>query len=641
LVKASFFAAARLPPGPMILRRPFFETFRADAPGRLRVSSRHAALCALVLAGIFFPASLRGGEAPIRYTLDLREPASHVVRVTMEIPGAAAGTRLQFPAWNALYQIRDFVRHVQDVEAQCNGQVQPLTRLDVNTWKSGPENCATLAIRYSVYANEEGVYSAVLSREHAFMNLAGILFYVPEQRARPVQARFILPENWKLATLLEEEGAAGEFAAANYDALVDSPAEAGAFRLFEYQQNGATYRVVVDADPEDYSSKRLLESLKKITLAATTMMGEAPFKRYTFILHFPRGGGGGGMEHANGTAISYPADDLKSNWGGLEATLAHEFSHAWNVKRIRPQNLEPVDYVHGNDTRDLWFCEGVDSTYAELFLLRAGLIDGRTFFFRLAGRIAELQERPARLSQSVKQAGMEAWLEKYPDYLRPVRSISYYTKGEILGYLLDLAIRHATECRRSLDDVMRRLNTDFAQRGRLFTEADLRAIIRELAPEFGNLDSFFSDYVSGTREIDYNTYFGYAGLRLRVTADKGSSPGFSVGRLFDERVVVEDVAPDSPAAAAGLEAGDILVRLNGKKPGQSPQSQVDRLRRGETLRLCVLRGHQELQLSFVVGTSRRFVYGIEEVNHVTEEQRRLREAWLNGTTLEAVGAGKP
>jgi predicted metalloprotease with PDZ domain len=625
----------------MIFRRPFFEAFRVDAQSRRRVSTRCATLCALVFAGVFFPVSLRGAEAPIRYTLDLREPASHLVGVTMEISGAAAGTQLQFPAWNALYQIRDFVRNVQDVEAQCDGQVQPLTRLDVNTWKSEPENCAKLAVRYSVYANQEGVFSAVLNREHAFMNLAEILFYIPEQRARAVRARFVLPEDWKLATLLEEDGVTGEFAAANYDALVDSPAEAGAFRLFEYQQNGAAYRVVVDADPEDYSSKRLLDSLKKITLAATSMMGETPFSRYTFILHFPRQGGGGAMEHANGAAVSYPADDLKSNWGGLEATLAHEFFHAWNVKRIRPQNLEPVDYVHGNDTRDLWFCEGVDSTYAELFLLRAGLIDGRTFFFRLAGRIAELQDRPARLFQSVEQAGMEAWLEKYPDYLRPARSISYYAKGEILGYLLDLAIRHATESRRSLDDVMRRLNTDFAQPGRFFAEADLRNIIRDLAPQFSDLDSFFGDYVSGTREIDCNAYLGYAGLRLRVTADERPSPGFSVGRLFDERVVVEDVEANSPAAAAGLEAGDILLRLNGKKPGQSPQSQVDRLKRGETVRLRVLRGHRELQLSFVVGTSRRFAYGIEEMDHVTEEQRRLREAWLKGSTFGALGAGKP
>ena len=619
----------------------FSERFGVRTLDRFRNWTQNGTLGVLVLAAVLAPASLRGNEDPIRYTLDLREPASHLIQVTMEIPGAAAGTRIQFPAWNALYQIRDFVRNVQDVEAQCDGQSQTLTRDDLFTWQSGPEPCAKLEVRYSVYANEEGVFSAVLSREHAFMNLAEILFYLPGERAREVRARFVLPQGWKLATLLEEGGATGEFAAVNYDALVDSPAEAGTFRLYEYAQNGANYRVVVDADLEDYSSRRLVESLKKITLAATTMMRGTPFARYTFILHFPREGGGGGMEHADGTAISYPAPDLKSDWGGLEATLAHEFFHAWLVKRIRPRNLEPVDYIRGNDTRDLWLCEGVDSTYAQLFLLRAGLIDRQTFYFRLAGKIAELQERPARLFQSVEQAGMEAWLEKYPDYLRPARSISYYTKGEILGYLLDLAIRHATDSHHSLDDVMRRLNTDFAHHGRFFTEGDLRKIILDLAPRFSDLDGFFGDYVLGTRELDYDAYLGYVGLRLHVTAKEGPSPGFSVGRLFDERVVVEDVAPNGPAAAAGLAPGDILLRLNYKKLGQSPQNQVDRLKRGQRARLRIMRGQRELQLSFVVGATQRFIYSIEEMGHVTEEQRRLREAWLKGTTLDAAGAGKP
>ncbi|MBI1983416.1 MAG: PDZ domain-containing protein, partial [Acidobacteria bacterium] len=226
-----------------------------------------------------------------------------------------------------------------------------------------------------------------------------------------------------------------------------------------------------------------------------------------------------------------------------------------------------------------------------------------------------------------------------PDYFRYSRSISYYNKGAILGFLLDLGIRHATENRSSLDDVIRRLNSDFARQDRFFTLADLRAIIADLAPEFGELDGFFDDYVSGTRELDYATYLGYAGLRLVVTEDERPSPGFSVVRLFEDRVAVEDVDPASPAAGAGLEPGDTLLRLNGRELGQSPQDQVDKLKRG-TIRLRVRRGRRELQLEFAMGTSRQFSYRVEEIDHPTEEQRRVREGWLEGTTVEAVGAGK-
>ncbi|MBI1941738.1 MAG: hypothetical protein HYS33_09565, partial [Acidobacteria bacterium] len=192
---------------------------------------RRAAVWACVMAGAFAPAALEGGEQPIRYLLDLRDPASHLVRVTMQVPEAAGGTEFQFPAWNALYQIRDFVRNVQDVEARCDDGHHDLTRVDLYTWQSGPEACEKLEFRYRVYANEEGVFSAVLNNEHAFMNFALLLFYLPKERERDVRVRFLLPEGWNLATLLDDAESPGEFAACDYDALVDSPAEAGTFQL--------------------------------------------------------------------------------------------------------------------------------------------------------------------------------------------------------------------------------------------------------------------------------------------------------------------------------------------------------------------------------------------------------------------------
>jgi len=210
------------------------------------------------------------------------------------------------------------------------------------------------------------------------------------------------------------------------------------------------------------------------------------------------------------------ASHLREHWESLEDVAAHEFFHLWNVKRIRPQSLEPIDYVHGNDTRDLWFCEGITSTYGQLTLVRAGLMSRKTFYARLGSAITTLQSRPARFFQSVEESGLEAWFEKYNEYFRPERSISYYNKGELLGFLLDLGLRHATGNAAGLDDVMRRLNEDFARHGRYFTEADLRRVIAEVAPAFSGLEAFFADYVRGTRELDYQTYLGYAGLELEI-----------------------------------------------------------------------------------------------------------------------------
>jgi predicted metalloprotease with PDZ domain len=571
-------------------------------------------------------------EPSTSYTLDLREPTSHLVRVTWTIPEAGPTTLLQFPTWNNLYQIRDFVRNVQQLTADCDGRSLELLRADLTTWQSGPEACARLEVRYAVYANDESIFSAVLNDQHAFLNLALLLFYLPRQRQRPAQVKFLLPGGWKLATLLKEGGVSGEFQAANYDLLVDSPAEAGSFQDYSYTQSGATYRVVVHADPADYPSDRLLSVIEKITATETSLMRDVPFERYTFILHFPHGRAGGGMEHRHGTAISVRAESLRRNWVGFEATLAHEFFHAWNVKRIRPQALEPVDYVHGNDTRDLWFSEGVTSTYQELVLVRAGLISREEFYQRLAAEIAELEARPARRFQSAEDSGREAWFEKYGDYFRPERSISYYNKGALLGFLLDLAIRHASHNRHSLDDVMRRLNEDFARRGRFFTQADLRDIIADLAPEFTGLDTFFRDYLSGLRELDYPTYLGYAGLHLATHTLERPALGFLAVQSFDGPLQVESVEPDSDARRAGLERRDILLKLNGRTLTELPENEISLMKPGQKVKLDVRRGRRTLKFTFGLAAKQQTTYLVEPVEHAAEEQLQVREGWLVGKT---------
>ena len=601
------------------------------------------ACCCLLplLAEFSFAAS-----EPIQYLLDLREPASHLAKVVMTVAGASASTELQFPAWNNLYQIRDFVRNIQELAADCDGAQEQLTRVDLNTWRSEAKPCEKLALRYAVYVAGSPPFSSALDSQHAFLNFATLLFYLPKERGRAAHVKLLIPAGWKVATLLEEDG--DGFLAPNYDVLVDSPAEAGQFQDYSFSQDGATYRVVVHADVKDYSPDRLLASLRKITATETALMRDVPFSRYTFILHFPReeGGGGfvphfpreeggGGMEHRNGTAITVRAGQLREHWETLEGVAAHEFFHLWNVKRIRPQSLEPIDYVHGNDTRDLWFCEGLTSAYGELALLRAGLISRKTFYARLGSAIATLQSRPARFFQSAEESGLEAWLEKYNDYLRPERSISYYNKGELLGFLLDLALRHATGNAAGLDDVMRRLNEDFARPGRYYTDADLRRLIAQVAPRFSGLEAFFADYVRGTRELDYDTYLGYAGLE-RESETRGSARlGFDASVNPGGEVQVESTEPGRAAQQAGLAQGDIPLKMNGQALRDSPANLLSLLKPGQEIRLEVQRGGRVFEIKYRLEANEEATCRVKEIAHPSPEQVQVREGWLKGETTRA------
>jgi predicted metalloprotease with PDZ domain len=574
--------------------------------------------------------SALGASEPIQYQLDLRDPASHLAKVEMTVSGASPATELQFPAWNNLYQIRDFARYIEELTADCDGGKEQLTRVDLYTWRSEAKSCEKLSLRYAVYVAGAPPFSSALDSQHAFLNFATLLFYLPKERGRAAHVKLLIPAGWKVASLLEAD--ADGFHAPNYDLLADSPTEVGQFDEYNFFQNGVTYRVVVHADPKDYSPDRLVASLSKIVATETALMRDVPFSRYTFILHFPPEEGGGGMEHRNGTAITVRAGQLREHWGALEGVAAHEFFHLWNVKRIRPQSLEPIDYIHGNDTRDLWFCEGVTSTYGELTLVRAGLISRKTFYARLGSAITTLQARSARFFQSAEESGLEAWFEKYNDYYRPERSISYYNKGELLGFLLDLGLRHATGNAAGLDEVMRRLNEDFARPGRYYTEADLRRVMAQLAPTFSGLQAFFEDYVRGTRELDYVTYLGYSGLELESHGRGSPRLGFEASVDAGGEVSVDFVEPRRAVAQAGLAQGDVLLKMNGQALHDSPANLLSSLKPGQEMRLEVQRAGRVFEIEYRLEANEETTYRVKEIAHPSPEQVRVREGWLEGKT---------
>ena len=275
------------------------------------------------------------------------------------------------------------------------------------------------------------------------------------------------------------------------------------------------------------------------------------------------------MEHAYSTAIAVNADVLTHSSGVLASVTAHEFFHLWNVKRIRPQTLEPVDYTKENYTRALWFSEGCTSTAADFIELRGGLLDEAHFEQELASDIGELERRPAHLTQSAEDSSLDAWLEGYAYYRRPERSISYYNKGELLGIMLDLAVRQASHGQASLREVFQWMNQNYAKKGRYF--ADSAGVLEAAeAVSHADLEWFFAKYVTGTEEIPWNDLFRYVGLHLIELKTATPDAGFEASRNFDGPMVVSSVAAGSGAELAGLQAGDTIVEINGSTPGQEP-----------------------------------------------------------------------
>jgi predicted metalloprotease with PDZ domain len=569
--------------------------------------------------------------APLtNYVIALAAPERHLVEVQVLLPDGAAQRELQLPVWNALYQVRDFVQYVNWVHAKDRaGRPLAVRELHKSLWQiSGAERGAM--VEYQIFVDSFGPFGAQFNTHHAFFNLAQILMYPVDARGAPMALRFDrVPEGWRIATPLMSSGNGG-FVAENYDRLVDSPVEIGNFQESDFDEAGGHFRVIVDAEPADYDMAQIVSALHKIVAAATSWMSDRPFDSYMFLYHFPRGPGGGGMEHAYSTAIDLNADAMARSSEVLSTVTAHEFFHLWNVKRIRPRTLEPVDYTKENYSRALWFSEGVTSTAEGVIQLRAGLLNEKRYLELLSDEITELERRPAHLTQSAEESSLDAWLEGDPYYRRPERSISYYNKGELLGVVLDLAVRDATHDHASLREVMQWMNQNYAKKGRFFADSDG---VREAAEAVSHADlaSFFAKYVAGTDEIPWDEFFRGVGLKLTQETNAVPDAGFVASRNFDGPMLVGAVTPGGDAERAGLLVGDTILEIQGKAVGQESRDELARLSPGDTLAVKVRpRRGAERELKWKIGSRQEISYRIKDLENVTAEQRVRRVAWLKG-----------
>ena len=598
--------------------------------------TRRLILLLLLAAGV----GARPAQATIQYQVSLAEPEKHLLHVTMTLDVPGNSVTVAIPAWNALYQIKDFAHQVQDVEATdtTGGAAVPLAvrKTDKQTWLvTEPPNANTagtphkVTITYAIFWDEAGPFTSQLNTKHAFLNLGEVLFYVPDRRRESVTVTYLdLPEGWRIATELAPGSSGNSFQAQGYDALVDAPAEAGTFDQFQFKEHDANVRVVVDG--HDWNRGRLEEILRRIVGTETRMMRETPFPEYLFIFHFGsyREAGGGGMEHMNSTAIATSSDEAAAG------VAAHEFFHLWNVKRIRPKGLEPVDYAKEQYTPALWFAEGVTNTYENYTLVRSDLWTPAEFYQNMATAFAELDSRPARKWQSAEESSLDAWFEKYDLYNSPAFSISYYNKGQILGFLLDLAIRDATDDRKSLDDVLRTMNEEFAHKQRTYDGyTDIEASVENISGK--DFHDFFRRYVAGTDDIPADQFLSAAGLELVKASTRSASLGFWAVRGTDGSLTVMDVDPGSTAEAAGIREGDVLVSLDGE---EFPNNSARWLRQhspGETVRVRIRRFGSTMDLTFPLDEKTELNYRIDELPQATERQKRIRNGILKGRTEPA------
>ncbi|HEX8559537.1 MAG TPA: PDZ domain-containing protein [Pyrinomonadaceae bacterium] len=587
-------------------------------------------------------------DAPeVSYTVSMPRPHTHLFEVEARLryrAQAPARLDLVMPVWTpGSYLVREFGRHVQDFAAAGDGgRALRWEKADKHTWRVETGGAREVRARYAVYANDLSVRTSELTDRRAFWNNANLLMYPEGLLGAPVTLRVEPFGGWKVATGLPAvAGSPNTFRAENFDVLYDSPFLAGSFSVLSFEVKGAPHRVVVDGEG-NYDPERVRRDTQRIVETAVAMMGDVPYRDYTFMLILSDKRGGG-LEHLNSTALIVPrfAFSTPEDWRGFHTLVAHEFFHAWNVKRLRPDALGPFDYTRENYTRLLWVAEGVTSYYEALLVRRAGLLGDRAYLDLLARDIQTLQGTPGRLEQSLEEASFDAWIEYYrPDENTVNTAVSYYDKGAIVAALLDLEIRRRSAGARSLDDAMRSLYEEFAKRGRNYTPADFQRAAERAAG--AGLEEFFRRYVSGREELDYNAALSAAGLRLDTASDRAGRPApveAHLGAALEEkdgRLSVKNVPAGTPAYEQGLSAFDEIVAVDGYRATLDfLNARLADKRPGDQLALTVFRRDELRALNFKLAARPAASFRIVPLADATDAQKRLYQAWLGAAFPQA------
>ena len=614
----------------------------------------------LLILTLAFSASAQDQPLKIDYRLAMSQPSSHLFEVTIEVrlPENAKPDSLDFQMakWSpGRYAVFDFAKNVQEFRAllgtcpetaDCTLPDAPMTRTDEQTWRVSLRNTHSATITYKVFGNDlSGTFSQLDSR-HANFNGGSIFMYVVNHKQDPVSLSINPPSGWRIVNGRIEKRDQREWHFPNWDIMIDTPTEiAPDWTEDTFTVEGKQYHVVIHAFGKQGNKRpSLVRDIEKIVRAEVAMWGPPEFDSYTFLIHFANDGrSGDGMEHLTSTQIIVPGELAdQTQYDEALATAAHEFFHVWNVKRLRPIELGPWDFTRPANTRGLWIAEGITNYYGHLMLRRASLWNDAKLFKTLTEQISDVDNSPGSKLMSAEESSLSAPFIDDAAHAQETNlantAISYYPKGEIIGVVLDLLVRGKTKGKASLDDVMRRMYEDFYLkssnasyylRGRGFRNEDFEKMVSDVSGI--EMSDFFKRYVRGVETPPYEEAFAQVGLKfireprgpvtVGISADESEKTNFKIG----------DVRPNSPAATAGLEEGDVIASFGGAKltPANLLKT-VSRYKPGDRVPVVLQRDGKVLRLTITMGAPLLFNYRIEENPNASAEAKALRAAWLRG-----------
>jgi predicted metalloprotease with PDZ domain len=495
--------------------------------------------------------------ADVAYTVEFNRAlaARRTLRVTTSLTTSGRDPLLlSLPAWTpGAYELSFFARQVSSFAATGDGKPLTWDKLDADTWRLQLNGARRVSVTFDYRADSMDNAMAWSRPDFTFFNGTNLFLY-PEGRDAAFTATVAIrtEADWKVATGMPSTSARLTYTATNYHDLVDMPFFVGAFdldsaRVADKWVRLATYPAArLQGEPR----KTFWGQLERMYQPMIDVFGEAPYDTYTNLLVFSEeSDGGSALEHSNSHLGIYTPLIIGNDL--LPSITAHEIFHLWNVKRMRPVEMSPYRYDRAQPTPLLWVSEGITDYYADLVLLRGGIVDSSAFLALTQGKMEEVSAVP---SVALEDASLSTWIHPTDGtgYL-------YYPKGSLAGFILDVMIRDASDNTSSLDAVMRDMYQRSFKQGKGFSTEDWWAAVSRAA-RGKSFAEFSAKYIDGREPFPWTQVLPLAGLRLAVDSIREPRIGvFTEQDSTGVRVTATDSG--SSAQLAGIQVGDYLVAV--------------------------------------------------------------------------------
>jgi len=591
-------------------------------PGVPMIKKKTAIAC-LLLTALLFANPMRGNlclAQKISYAIEVDTDTWDSFHININVDDNDASSLVfVMPVWRPGAYVRsDFGQYVSNFKAFGESPL-PLnvTRLNTGQWSVESGGSNSINVEYDVDHSTSRFMGRHIDSSNAMVDGAMNFMYVRGMQDVPVSVSYRLPYGWKLASGLSSTDTYFDLKADSYHDLIDSPALIGHFEEYYFNVGRTTFHLAV-TDTSLMRMEQLLIMTKRIVEYQGNLLNGFPFKKYNFLIDIQdKGHGGGGLEHHNSTRLTFSKSMLRSDINQIARVIAHEFFHVWNVKGIHPAAFNNTEYTQVIRTRNLWFCEGVTSYYADLTLLRTGIISMRDFTSYVERTIEKLQSNPDRLITSVENASLGTWEDGYHG-----QGISYYTKGYLLGLLLDLEMRRVSANRISMDDLFIFLNSWFAQHGEGYGEGDIQRAISSLTGV--DFSTFFDYYISGVVELPYAKFLKVAGIEVNIETKMIADIGKVRLSSTDNRLTTLDKF--GPLAKAGVKRGDILLSIGANKvSGQSDIKRIlESISPGVDTEVIIIRDNIKMRLTASPDTKDKVSASLSLLEEISDKQRDIR-----------------